>query len=484
MNSQPIDLDSPIEPRPPGSPIPLTSSQARIWNLSLQADGRRISLRMCASAVRIVGSLDLELLEMSIQSVIQRHEALRTRIVLRGDSPYQHVEPAPARILGLVDLSDQLPSAGREVSRLAQEFIDTPINLAAGPLVEAKVWRLSDNEHILILLIDHLVTDGVSNGIVTREIWECYRQGMLGQPVSIPQIPVQFPDYAVWQAATYSAWMEKHAEYWRQHLRGVGHTVIAADQNLPNEPIADGCEPISFGDDLTAALRDAARRDRALLSVFVLTAYAVVLSAWCGTDDLLVMFASHGRHRPALRNVVGCVANTLQLRIHIKREQSFGELLSQVKREVASAFEHRDFERVQDLLPECTTQVGFNWQTTHSGVGALDYHVPLECAYPLNRSFDFDSCVERGSTATRNQLSLLPFRARSPGAEVGSVRLAPVIFDTPSALHMIIGFDSSSLASTTVEKFGQALLRIAKAVCEHPTPSIASLLEVIDADCG
>jgi hypothetical protein len=480
VNSQIIDLDSPIAPRLPGCPIPLTSSQARIWNSSLEADGRRLSLRMCASAVRIVGSLSLELLEMSIESVIRRHEALRTRIVLRSGSPYQHIEPCPARVLSIVDLSDQLTRAGREVLRLAQEFIDTPIDLAVGPLFEAKIWRLSDNEHVLILLIDHMVTDGISNGIVTREVWECYRQGVLGQPVSIPQAPVQFPDYAVWQAGTYLAWMEKHAEYWRQHLRGAGPTVIPADRNLSNKSVIELSEHIPFGDELTVALRGAARRERALLSVFVLTAYAVVLSAWCRTEDLLMVFASHGRHRPALRNTVGFVANTLHLRIQVKREQSFGELLVQVKREVASAFEHRDFERVQDLLPECATQVGFNWQSTHSKEAALDYHIPLECAYPLSRSFEFDSSVEARKTPETNQLRLLPFRARSPGVKVGPIRFAPIIFDTPSSLHMIIGFDPNILTPITIEKFGRNLLSIAKEICLNPTHQIASLLGKID----
>lgn len=436
---------------------------------------------MCASAVRVTGVLDLDLLERSICIVIRRHEALRTRIVEEGGHPHQKIEPVPVRALRIVDLSDQRTNAQREVSRLAQEFIDTPIDLAAGQLFEAKVWRLSDNEHVLILLIDHIISDGVSNGILTREVWECFRQGALGvlESISLPEIPVQFPDYAVWQARTYLAWMEKHAGYWTQHLRGASPTVIPEDRSRPDRTLALGItKHISFGDELTVALRGAARRERALLSVFVLTAYAVVLSAWCRTEDLLVIFPSHGRHRPTLRNVVGYIANMLYLRIVVKREQTFGEVLAQVKREVATALEHRDFDRVPDLLPECATEVIFNWQTTHSKQGPQDHHVILECGDQLSRSCEFGPDTKAKNVNTTDELRVLPFPARSPDR----AKFIPVIFDTPAALHMAIGFDPNIIAPVTVERFGRRLLLVAKEICQCPMPSIASLLGKIDVD--
>lgn len=484
MNSQCIDLNSLIQPRPPGCRIPLTPSQARIWNGSLDRHGRRPSLRLCASAARIVGPLSLSLLRMSIEFVIRRHEALRIRFVLKGGRPYQQVGPAPVCVLSTVDLSDQLPGSEREISRLAQEFIDTPIDLAVGPLFEARIWRLTDNEHVLILLIDHIVSDGVSTGILTHEVWECYRQGMLGQPgpVSLPPIPVQFPDYAVWQANTYPTWMEKHAEYWKQHLRGISPTVIPAHQRLSDRKSATWTtKHISFGYELTAALRAAARRERSLLPVFILTAYAVVLSVWCRTEDLLVILSSHGRHRPVLRNVIGFVANMLYLRIHVKREQTFRELLAQVKGEVANALEHRDFDRVPDLLPQCSTEVSFNWQSTHSTWGALDHYAGLEGAPALSCYSEFGSNLDLKQLPKTNELRVLPFPARSPDNPQGA-KFGPVIFDTPSDLQLIAGFDPTRLAPLTVERFGRSLLLVAKEICQHSSPCIASLLAKTDVD--
>jgi hypothetical protein len=480
VNPQFIDLDSPIKPRPPGCQIPLTSSQARMWNRSLEADGRRPSLRMCASAVRIVGPLSLELLQRSIGIVVRRHEALRTRIVLNSGSPYQCIQPAPTCVLSVIDLSVQSSRGHCEVSHLAQEFIDTPIDLAIGPLFEAKVWKLSGDEHVLILLIDHIVSDGVSNGILTREVWECCRQGMLGRldPVNLREIPVQFPDYAIWQAETRLAWMEKRAGYWRQHLRGVGPTMIPEDQNPPNRKPSTGItKHIRFGDELTVALRGAARRERALLSILVLTAYAVVLSAWCRTEDLLLGFASHGRHQLALHDVVGLLANTLFLRIHVQGEQTFCELLAQVKREIATALEHRDFDRVPDLLPEVATEVGFNWQATHSKHGPLDHHVMLECADQLSR-FELGSGTEAKESHTADRLRFLPFPARSPG----SSKFVPLFFDTPSALYMTVTFDPNILAPLTIEKFTRHLLTIAEEICQNTASCVASLLGRIGVD--
>lgn len=474
---QAIDLDRPIEPRPPGHSIPLTSSQARIWIGSLRSDGGRSSTRMCASAVRIDGSLSIVLLERSIDIVIRRHEALRTRIVVRSGIPCQDIGPAPAHVLSVVDLSDQPSCAHREVVRLVEEFIETSIDLLIGPLFEARIWRLSDYQHVLVLLIDHIVSDGVSNGIVAREVWECYRQVALGQPVSLPEIPVQFPDYAVWQARTRLAWMEKHGEYWREHLRGAAPTVIPADRIRSDRmPETEAIKHIPFGDALTSALREAARREHALLSVFVLAAYAVALSDWCRKEDLLLAFASHARHRSALRNVVGFLANMLYLRIQVKRDHTFSELLAQVKRELATALEHRDFDRVAELLPECATNVGYNWQSTHSTQGSLDHYVATECEHPLSRSFEFefDPGIEMQKSSRSNHLRVLPFPVRSSGFPT---QFIPVIFDTPSTLLMMIRFDSRTHAPDTIERFADNLFAIAKVGCQRPTAWIASMVD-------
>jgi len=480
VNSQFMELGSPLEPRPPGCPIPLTAMQARMWSGSLQADGSRPSLRLCASAVRLMGTLNVTLLQRSIEIVIRRHEALRTRIVMKGGCPYQQIEPVAGYVLRTIDLSDQPPDARSDVSHLVQEFIETPVDLVTGPLFEAMVWRLSDDDHILVLLIDHIVSDGMSNGIIAREVWECYRQGLLGQPepASLPQVPVQFADYAVWQAQTRLPWIEKHAEYWRQNLRGAVPTVIPADLRVSGVLAASGITVhIPFGDELTAALREAARRERCLLSIFVLAAYAVVISAWCRTDDLLLIFPSHGRHHSALRNVVGCVANMLLLRIKVKRERMFSELVAQVKYVVSTALAHRDFDRLPDLLPEYTTELSFNWQPTHSKKGAVDHFVMFECADQLSPTFELGltTQVERAQLTT--QLRVIPFPARTPGL----AKFQPVFFDTPSGIHVTVMFDPNIIVPVTVESFGRRMLAIAREVCEESTQRIVSLLGKISS---
>lgn len=480
MSSQSIALDSPLEPRPPGCLIPLTALQARRWNSSLKADGTRPHLRMCVTVVRVLGPLSLSLLQRSIEVVIGRHEALHTRIVMKGGTPYQQIEPTPPYVLSCIDLSDQQPRASSEASRLVQKFIDTPVDRVTAPPFEAKVWKLGDCEHVLVMLIDNLFSDGTSNGIISREVWECYRQGDLSQPdpAILPPVRLQFPDYAVWQAQTHLHWMEKHAEYWRQYLSGARPTAIPEDRCLSEEKPATGTtKHIPFGEELTVALRDTARRERSLLSVITLVAYAIVLSAWCKTGDLLVALASHGRHQQALRNTVGYVANYLLLRIKIKREQTLGELIAQVKHDMAAAFAHRDFDRLPDFLPEYTTEVVFNWQATHSKQGPLDHHVMFECADQLVCPSEAGLAAQIEKTHATNQIRILPFPARTPDL----VKFGAVFFDTPSGIHMTVTFDPSILAPRTIDLFHRCLLMVAKEICQCPAPSIASLLAKVSS---
>jgi len=399
---------------------------------------------------------------------------------MKDGIPYQEIEPVTPYVLSTIDLSGQQPHASSEVSHLVQEFIDTPVDRMTAPPIDAKVWKLGDHEHVLAVLVDHLFSDGVSNGIITREIWECYGKGVLSQPDPsiLPPIRLQFPDYAVWQAQTRRAWMDKHAEYWRKYLSGAGPTVVPADRHCSEKTAATGTTKlISFGEDVTVALRSAARRERSLLSVIVLVAHAVVLSVWFKTEDLLVRFASHGRHQQALRNMVGYVANRLYLRIKIKREQTLGELITQVKLDIAAAFAHRDFDRVPDFLPEPTTDLGWNWQTTHSKQGPLDHHVMFECADQLIRPFEPGADAQMKKNHETNQIRVLPFPARTTDL----VKFAPIFFDTPSGIHMTVTFDPSILEPKTIDLYGRCLLIVAKEICQCPAPCIAFLLRKVSS---
>lgn len=473
MDAVQLDMAAPIQPRMAGSTIPLTAAQRRVWNISVSPNGLRLSLRLCASAVRILGPLDSTLLSKSLALVVSRHEALRSRIISIDGIPRLHIEDINDYALSIFDLSNlSLPEARQEALRLAQEFIDRRIDLSTELFFEARAWKLRDDEYVLVLLIDHMVSDGTSNGILTRELWSLYDLAARGESPVLPKPAVQFGDYAVWQARTYSAWMREHSAYWREHLSGVQPTVLPTDGTLSEPEGAVGTTVhIPFGNELTASLRAAARREGTLLSVLVLVAYSVVTSHWCRQEDILLSFPSHERQRPILRNVVGLIAGVLPLRIQVLNGQTLRELLMQVKSELSSALRHRDFDRVPDFIPECVSEVSFNWQTTHSERGALDHHTVLECADAFIRSVPQDT--ERdGEQPQVNKLRILSLPARTPH----NLKFASVIFDTPDGLHMAVAFRPDLLKQSTIERFGRNLLSVAEQLAERPSTTIASAM--------
>ena len=166
MKSQSFELDFPLKPRPLGG---------------ADTDGTRPGLRLCVSVVRVEQSLRPPILQRSIEVVMRRHDALRTRIVHNNGAPYQQIAPFVASAFSTIDLSDRQPHASGEVSRLVQEFVHASLDRTAGAPFEAKFWKLTEDEHVLVLLIDGLFSDGISNGIINREILECCRQRMLGE---------------------------------------------------------------------------------------------------------------------------------------------------------------------------------------------------------------------------------------------------------------------------------------------------------------
>lgn len=470
-----LDLATPIQPRTAGCPIPLTAAQRRIWIGTLDRTGQRLSARVCAHAVRIVGPLHPLLLQKSIEALIHRHESLRIRVVITDGIPLQEVTEPADYALNVVDLSNLASNdAEQQVLRLAQDFIDERIDLLAGPLFEARMWRLKVSEYVLVLMIDHIVSDGVSHGILTRELWDFYSLLARREVPSPANLPIQFSDYAVWQAQTERSWLDEHAEYWRQHMRDVRPTVLLPDPGLSSaEAGTRAAMNVSFGEALTTDLRQAARRERALLSMFILTAFTIAVSKWCRRHDFLICLPSSGRHRPGLQNVVGFIANFLYLRVRMSPNESLRDLLRKITLEASSAFRHWDFDRVPDLVSGCTSEVSFNWQATHSRGGALDHHVVLECADFLQRSSERQPTPGHYAQKEKEELQILPFRARTPP---GGSKFFSMIFDTPSSLHLATVFRPDYLLPSTVQRFANDLQWVSQEFARNPMSSVGTVL--------
>jgi hypothetical protein len=455
-----LDRSAPIEPRPAGCIVPLTAEQQRLFNIWKRADpdGRPLSVRMCAGATRIVGPLNVGLLQTSLAMVVRRHESLRTRVVTRDGITTQQIDAPGAYRLEVEDLSGLPPKeAESDAKGRAYAFQNQKIDLSAGPVFEARLFKLSEHEHVLMLAIDHIVSDGVSNSVLTRDIWVAYDDAVSGRQSSLPSIPLQFADYAVWQARTHQAWKREHEAYWMEHLAGTGYVAIPASPAPLGDQPAKGCTVyFPFGAALSAGIREAAKREQTTPSVVGLAIYALAMSLWCRLDDLVIRCPVSGRRgRPELENVIGFVANVLYLRIRIRGNDSLRDLMAQAAREMRNAFEHLDFDRVPDLVRACVTDLAFHWRsTTRRGR------------------------TSNGGPSADSRIRTQPFFVRLPD---WPWLFWSVFDDTPAGICATVHYWPHRLATDVVNAFGSNIRTIAQALVERPLDRVDSAVRPAEA---
>jgi hypothetical protein len=444
-------IEVPIQPRMSGCQIPLAAYQLHFWKY-FNSRSPGMSDRRSYVATRITGPLNVGLLQRCLAEVVSRHESLRTRIVVIDGNPTQQIDTGHETRLELVDLSEvRPPTAAREVMRRGEEFIRVPVDLAVGPLFAAKLFRLPD-EHVLILASSQLLSDGYSNTVLASEIWTLYQQGAQGLPLSLPSLPLQFADYAVWLDRTYSARLKMHEKHWKGRLTGAPEIRLPRDDGMveTKDPFC-ATLTIPFGNELSTGLRNLARREGTLLPLVVLTAYIAVMSRWCTCRDLVVVFVSNGRSRPELRSTIGLVTSILFLRINVAKEDSFLTLLKRIESEFSSAYQHQDFDCVQQLIiPDRVAGVAFNW-------------LPAGCAW--SGSADLELKVN-------DELEIQPFPLDLTWEYY---EFTPWFHSTAAGVSVTVGYRPDFFSSSTVEWFGNSLRSFAEEFAHDPLAPIAPL---------
>ncbi len=358
-----------IQPAARHSNLPLSYAQERLWFLNqLEAESSAYHMPM---ALRLVGHLDVTALEQSLQALVRRHESLRTTFVtLEGGSPLgaAQVIGAPDFHLASIDLTP-LPDAAQaiEIKRLAAEDAQRPFNLAAGPLFRATLLRLRSHpfpvnppqpaEQVLLLNMHHIVSDGWSMGIFMRELAALYAAFLAGKPSPLPDLPIQYADFAVWQRA----WLEgeimaEQLAYWRRQLADAPPT-LNLPQDFPRlaQPTFRGghcARQVALP--LTDRLKALSRQHEVTLFVTLLATFKLLLARLAGEEDVVVGTPVAGRNRVELEGLIGFFLNSLALRTDLSGNPSFGELLQRVRRVTLEAFTHQDipFEKlVAELQP-------------------------------------------------------------------------------------------------------------------------------------
>jgi len=346
----------PIGPMPRDE-LPLSFAQQRLWFLNqLEPESPFYNI---PSAIRLTGLLDIPALEKSYNELIKRHEALRTTFDMVNDEPVQVIAEASSSRLNTIDL--QQLSAEEQESRIRHLIVQEaqePFDLARGPLLRMTLVRLQEDRHVLLLTMHHIISDGWSIGVFLREMAALYDAFQQHRPLSMPEVPVQYADFAVWQRRWLSGEVLKaQLAYWEDRLRGSLPALnLPTDRPRPAIQTFRGAKSyIQLPEDLTKAAEKLGSLEGATPFMTLLAVFNVLLSRYTGQVDILVGSPIANRRFSEVEGLIGFFANTLVLRNDLSGDPTFREVLSRVRDVAIGAYVHQDipFERlVEELQPQ------------------------------------------------------------------------------------------------------------------------------------
>jgi amino acid adenylation domain-containing protein len=336
--------------------IPVSFAQRRLWFLDQLVPGN--AFYNVHGALRLRWPLTVEVLERSLNEIIRRHEVLRTTFEVVDDQPMQRVAAQLLIGVAVVDLQG-LEAAAQEAEalRLATVEAQRPFDLERGPLLRARLLRLGEHEHVFLLTLHHIVTDGWSIGVLFRELEAIYAAYALGRDSPLAELPIQYADYALWQRGWLQGEvLDTQLKYWREQLAEVPVLQLPTDRPRPARPSFRGAyQPIELAQPLTARLRMLAQQEGATLFMTLLAAFKVLLQRYSGQDDVVVGTPIAGRNRTEVEGLIGFFVNSLVLRTVLDGALSFREVLGRVRRTALEAYTHQDipFEMlVEKLQPQ------------------------------------------------------------------------------------------------------------------------------------
>jgi amino acid adenylation domain-containing protein len=338
--------------------FPTSFAQRRLWFVhQLEPDSPSYNV---TTALWLSGrSLDVPALERSLATMVARHEALRTTFRLAEGEPVQVISPKLVLELPVTDRS-AVPATDREaeVRRLIQEEARRPFDLERGPLLRARLIHLAPDEHALILIVHHIVFDGWSAGVLSRELSECYGAFATGEAPRLPELTVQYADYAVWQRERLTGEsLEQQLAYWRTQLAGAP-AVLELPTDFPRPRVQSyrgATEKRLLSGALLKKLTVLSQQEGATLFMTLLAGFQLLLSRYTGQEDIVVGSPIANRTRSELEHLIGFFVNSLTLRTDVSGDPSFRELLRRVRGVALGAYAHQDlpFERlVEELNPE------------------------------------------------------------------------------------------------------------------------------------
>jgi hypothetical protein len=449
--------ERPIPRRAVHNDIPLSFAQTRLWFIDQLEPGS--SAYNIPTAVRFSGRIDLAALRRSFQEIIRRHESLRTTFATNDGEPSQVIEPESNFVLPVVDLRGAPePEREAEARRLANEEVETPFDLAGGPLLRARLLLLEEAAGVLLLTMHHIVSDGWSVGVFYHELRLLYQAYSTGAAPALPEPVIQYADYSAWQRGWLQGeLLEAQLSYWKRRLAGAPEALeMRTDHPRPPVQSSRGSFKVfALSRSLSGALRELSRIEKTTLFMTLLAAFQTLLRHYTNSEDLPVATNVSNRSRPETQGVIGFFVNQLVMRASFKGDPTFRELLARVREVTLEAYAHQDvpFEKVvMALRPERN----------------LDRQ-------PLSQ-FKFDLQNARVSVLELPGLQLSPFDI---DLKMTHFDLTLSMTDTDEMLTGFFQYSADLFEAATVERMLGHYMALLRAVVARPDVRVSRLCEML-----
>jgi amino acid adenylation domain-containing protein/non-ribosomal peptide synthase protein (TIGR01720 family) len=441
---------------------PLSFAQSRLWFLD-HLDDPTPNYNM-PGVLRLEGELDVEALRLGLRDIRNRHDSLRTRFVRRDSDPVQVIDPPADFALPIVDLTG-FPAEERErrFRALASQHALDPFDLAQGPLIRVQLIRLEPQRHQLLIAMHHIVSDGWSVGILIQELTILYQARLSGAAPALPDLDIQYSDYAAWQHAHLTrAALEPSLAYWRERLTGAPEVLeLPTDRARPPvQSYAGGKRRFSIGPVVVTRLRQLGRQHQATLFMVLQAAFAALLSRYSGSDDIVFGTPVANRAVPGVEPLIGFFVNTLVLRTDLAGDPSFDELIERVRRASLADLDHQHLPfgyLVDELQPQRN----------------LSYTPLIQALFVLQNTPQHDL-----------RLAGLTVSLEEPETDIAKFDLTMVLTETGAGLDGEIEYNASLFDPATIDRMAGHFENLLGAMARAPDARVseAAVLSAAERD--
>ena len=449
-----------IPRRTESGPAPLSFAQQRLWFFNqLEPDS---SLYNIHAAVSLSGPLNVPVLQRSMGEILKRHEVLRATFTVVNDCPVQVIDEAAVFNLSVTDLQELDESEYEStVNARAEEEAHRLFDLTKGPLLRAHLLRLSETEHVLLLTIHHIVSDGWSVGVFVRELAALYEAYIAGRPSPLPELPIQYTDFAAWQRSWLQGErLEEQLSYWRAQLADAPPLLeLPTDKSRPPIQSYRGAyETLVLSESLSWSLNELSRREGATLFMTLLAAFSALLYRYSGQRDILIGTPIANRNRAETESLIGFFINMLIFRTRFPEQMTFRELLGQVRETALAAYAHQDlpFEKlVEELQPERTL--------SHSPI----FQVMLDLQNAPMSDMELQGL----------RLTPLPFDSGKAKFD-----LILTVGETDGRLSALLEYNTDLFDIATIRRMARHFERLLEAAVSNPDAKVSRLPLLSDAE--